>query len=85
MEVLTCPDCEHDMEYVGNNDWECPACGCMCTCDDEDMEDMGYTVDDEPSGDRLSAYDAALIWRSHGCDEDYTCGYTEEELEEALG
>ena len=26
----------------------------------------------------LSVYDAALIWLSHGKDEDYTFGYTEE-------
>ena len=29
-------------------------------------------------------YDAALIWMSNGKDEDYTFGYTEEELEDAL-
>lgn len=32
----------------------------------------------------LSVYDAALIWMSNGKDADYTFGYTEEELEDAL-
>ena len=40
-----------------------------------------YYDDDET----LSVYDAADIWESSGRDEDYTFGYTEEELEKALG
>lgn len=32
----------------------------------------------------LSVYDAALIWASHGKDEDYSFGYSEDELEAAL-
>lgn len=32
----------------------------------------------------LSVYDAAQIWLSNGKDEDYTFGYFEEELENAL-
>lgn len=40
--------------------------------------------DDEDDSERLSVWDAALIWASNGKDEDYTFGYTEEELEEAL-
>ena len=39
---------------------------------------------DEKSDERISVYDAALIWASNGKDEDYTFGYTEEELEEQL-
>lgn len=34
--------------------------------------------------DEMSVYDAALIWASHGKDDDYTFGYSEEELENAL-
>ena len=45
-------------------------------------------VDDSSSDDdedeSLSVYDAAFIWMSNGKDEDYTFGYTEEELEAAL-
>ena len=40
--------------------------------------------DDEDDSEYLSVYDAALIWMSNGKDEDYTFGYTEEELEDAL-
>jgi hypothetical protein len=38
--------------------------------------------DDEDGG--LSVHNAALIWASHGKDEDYMFGYTEDELEDAL-
>lgn len=34
--------------------------------------------------ERISVWDAADIWASNGKDEDYTFGYSEEELEEAL-
>ena len=69
---------------------ECPNCGTYWFVDEEDeMINDGtawspnddYTDDNEES---LSVYDAALIWLSHGKDEDYMFGYTEEELEEAL-
>lgn len=40
--------------------------------------------DDYDNSEALSVYDAALIWASNGKDEDYTFGYTEEELEDAL-
>ena len=45
--------------------------------DDDDIED-----DDD--GETLDVYDAAEIWLSHGTDEDYTFGYDEDELEDAL-
>ena len=38
----------------------------------------------DEEGESLSAYDAAMIWLSNGKDEDYTFGYTKEELEDAL-
>lgn len=43
-------------------------------------DDLDYEDDDET----LSVWDAAEIWASHGKDEDYTFGYSEDELEEAL-
>ena len=46
-----------------------------------------YGLDDEgddQSGESLSVYEAASIWASNGKDEDYTFGYSEAELEEAL-
>ena len=41
-------------------------------------------VYDEDECESISVYDAALIWASNGMDEDYTCGFSEEELEAAL-
>lgn len=40
--------------------------------------------EDEDDGETLSVWDAADIWASNGKDEDYTFGYSEEELEDAL-
>ena len=38
----------------------------------------------DEEGEVLSVYEAALIWMSNGKDEDYTFGYSEDELEDAL-
>jgi hypothetical protein len=67
---------ESQMEYCGNGDYVCPVCGDSYHDDDFDRGD-----DDS---ERLSAYDAALIWQSNGEDEDYMFGYTEEQLRRAL-
>ena len=72
-----CPECGHSMRRVldawGNWDGETYCCD-YCGGDD-------YADDD---GESLSVYDAALIWASNGKDEDYTFGYSEDELEDAL-
>lgn len=47
-----------------------------------DMEDEFMNADDDGGG--MNVYDAALIWASNGKDEDYTFGYSEDELEDAL-
>lgn len=54
--------------------------------DDEkaDYGDIPNYEDDEEFEDGLSVYDAAEIWASNGKDEDFTFGYSEEELESAL-
>ena len=44
----------------------------------------GDEEDGEDDGEELSAYDASLIWASNGKDEDYSFGYTEDELEDAF-
>lgn len=41
-------------------------------------------IDEDDDGETLDVYDAALIWMSNGKDEDYTFGYDEDELEDAL-
>lgn len=35
-------------------------------------------------GEKLDVYDAAEIWMSNGMDEDYTFGFSESELRNAL-
>ncbi len=71
-----CPECGHRMSRVkdifGYWDGETYQCD-YCAGD--------YPDDDEET---LSVYDAALIWMSNGKDEDYTFGYSEDELEDAL-
>lgn len=78
----TCPVCGHRMSRVkdmwGNWDGETYECN---YCSGEDYDD---DYDEDDTGESLSVYDAALIWMSNGKDEDYTFGYTEEELEDAL-
>lgn len=70
-----CPNCGHRMRRVrdawGNWDGESYICD-YCS---------GETGGEEES---LSVSEAAVIWASNGKDEDYTFGYTEEELNDAL-
>ena len=40
--------------------------------------------EDYDESEKLSVWDAADIWASNGFDEDYTFGYSEEELKKAL-
>ena len=70
-----CSNCGHRMNRLVDEygDWDgesyvCPYCS--------------SEYDDD--GEGLSVYEAAEIWRSYGFDEDYTFGYSEEELEAAL-
>ncbi len=91
-----CDHCYSLMDEIseGNNrnKIECPNCGTYWYVDDDDEyinDGSGWNAsdageDDDTDEESISVYDAALIWRSHGCDEDYTFGYTEEDLEDAL-
>ena len=75
---------------------ECPQCGKVAYGKEEIEELFGYRYDGKKpqswcrecrsSGgkEKISKEEAALIWASNGRDEDYTYGYTEEELEEEL-
>jgi len=67
--------CGRDMYYIGDGKWKCPKCGRIIPFGEPE---------DEEDDERLSVYDAALIWASNGKDEDYMFGYSEEELEDAL-
>lgn len=69
----------------------CPRCGTPLTkryvYSEMYCDNCKYGLDDEgdnQSGESLSVYEAASIWASNGKDEDYTFGYSEAELEEAL-
>jgi DNA-directed RNA polymerase subunit M/transcription elongation factor TFIIS len=94
-----CDGCgEYLNDQPGFNDkggaWTCTKCGYHNYLDDENIKtyiDENGEEHDNPEYDEnflenaegLSVEDAALIWRSHGKDEDYMFGYTEEELEDA--
>lgn len=89
-----CDKCYSAMEvtHVGRNrnKVHCPACGTTWYVDDDDEyindgsgDDSTYDDDDDDS-EGLSVYEAAIIWASHGKDEDYMFGYPEDELEDAL-
>lgn len=76
VETCSCPEgCGVDLEYEGNRQWVCPVCGFVT-----DLEKVEVDDDEE----RLSVSEAAEIWASHGKDEDYMFGYSEDELEDAL-
>ncbi|SHF78183.1 hypothetical protein SAMN05444351_0779 [Geodermatophilus nigrescens] len=46
---------------------------------------FAHDEDDQDSDETVSVYDAAEIWLSHGMDDDYTLGYSEDELRRAAG
>jgi len=81
---------EEKNTYTGDTP-DCPNCGNPLTkryvFSGMYCEDCQYGLEDDgdyKSDESLSVYDAALIWQSNGKDEDYTFGYSEEELEDAL-
>lgn len=91
-----CDNCYSAMEVSkeGRNRYKvkCPECGTYWFIDEDDEiinDGSAWSPkddydDEDDDGEGLSVYDAALIWASHGKDEEYTFGYTEDELEDAL-
>ncbi len=75
---------EVQMEFRGDDgnigEFYCPK------CKETYYMEMDYSMsEDDPEDDEaIDVYDAALIWMSHGMDENYDFGYTEEELRNAL-
>ena len=68
---------------------------CMCyLCAIDDVEEKVAAAfaeagveefdDEDDDSEMISVHDAANIYRSKGCDEDYRFGYSHEELIEAL-
>ena len=74
----TCSNCGRRLHRLIDEDgyWDGESYYCSYCASEYD--------DDDDADEYLDVYDAAEIWRSHGFDEDYTFGYSEEELEEAL-
>lgn len=72
-----CDVCGHRMTKVGEDLYFCQY------CHDHGL-DSDYVDDDDEDDEAIDAEDAALIWLSHGCDEDYTFGYSEDELKNSL-
>lgn len=90
-----CDNCYTAMNVTkegrNRNKIECPNCGTYWYVDNNDEYindgsdwDPFNSQHDEDIDEVLSVYDAALIWISKGKDEDYTFGFSEEELEKAL-
>lgn len=48
------------------------------------MEGEFLSEFDDDDDESISVYEAAEIWLSNGMDEDYTFGYSEDELKDAL-
>lgn len=68
-----CNVCGHRMKKIDDDTYYCPWCAASEAEDEDDYD-----------GETLSVWEAAEIWASHGKDEDYTFGYSEEELEDNL-
>ena len=54
------------------------------TSNEEEDANMDYNKEEFDDAQAISVDEAALIWASNGKDEDYTYGYSEDELEQAL-
>lgn len=76
MAEFVCWNCGRETEYEGEGYWHCEECKMSFF--------EGYNDEDAPEGEGLSVYEAATIWASHGKDEDYMFGYSEDELESVL-
>lgn len=81
---------EDENEYHGETP-PCPRCGTPLVkryvFSEMYCENCRYGLDDDSDDDdseAISVWDAAEIWASNGKDEDYTFGYSEDELEDAL-
>ncbi len=97
LSTWACDNCFSEMTVTKENSnrfrVECPNCGTYWFVDRHDQMINDGTAwspndddddDDDDNSERLSVDEAALIWASHGKDEDYMFGYTEDELEAAL-
>lgn len=71
--------------YDGCIDWTCTKCGNVTPINEtEIIYNDDFDEDEDDDGESLSVWDAANIYFSNGCDEDYQFGYTHEELVKAF-
>lgn len=85
---MNCIVCGGQLKQTDPRSWDCLDCGAeLYKGNDGEVAVVGnHSVDDdEDSSESLSVWDAADIYLSHGCDEDYSFGYTHEELMRASG
>lgn len=80
-----CDECDAYMNSqrgftTSSGEWTCSECGFV---NDVSEDNIIYDDADDEEDEKISVWDAADIWRSHGKDDDYMFGYTEEELEDA--
>lgn len=79
---LMCSDCGHrmrrDKDLSGYWDGETYVCD-WCSGNGSEYDD-----NDDDGDESLSVDEAAQIWASHGKDEDYTFGYSQEDLNDAF-
>lgn len=75
-----CDICGHRMTKVGEDEYFCQYCHDHHLNPLDDYDDG----EDDYDGESLSVEDAALIWLSHGGDEDYNFGFSDDELRDAL-
>ena len=59
---------------------------CRCMIGEDHEADGVVIINDSSDGndESLGVEDASLIWSSNGMDEDYTFGYTDDELRSAM-
>lgn len=82
MASYECCECGADMELdLDEKVLRCPRCGRESDIDDDEIAEYDGEY---YCSECLPVDEAAAIWASHGKDEDYMFGYSEDELEDAL-
>ena len=85
-----CDECNAHMNIQSGFDdshgtWNCTDCGYENSITSEDIIVIDdFEEDEEDYSEALDVSDAADIWASNGFDEDYTFGYSEDELRKEL-
>ena len=79
---MNCIECGGRTEQTAPRSWDCLDCGAeLYKANNGEIVVVGYRTDES---EKLSVWDAADIYFSNGCDEDYSFGYTHDELTKAF-